>query len=269
MAFAPVVAIELSTPLPKAPPAIVSTVTQAEGESAIQTLTVTFPAPFGFNERFHPVRCQPADEEARTCPAGSRIGAIAADSQYGPASGSVYISDDFRLIAFADAFNGLVRIKAEGRIAVTPDDGFAVTFSGLPNLPLRAVRLALDGDDRALVKNPVRCGTYTLPTHATSFEGEQADAAPAVVISGCVAPVTALRAARSGRSVTLRWTAPEADETEVRLRRGSKTVATKRTTASSLRFSSLKPGRYRATVRAFRGGRSSPARSVAFRLRPS
>jgi hypothetical protein len=269
VAFAPAVAIELSTPLPKAPPAIVSTVTQADGESAIQTLTVVFPAAFGFNERFHPVRCQPDDEAARTCPADSRIGAIAAESSFGPAAGNVYIADDFRLIAFADAFNGLVRIKAEGRIAVTPEDGFAVTFSGLPNLPLRAVRLALDGDDKALVKNPARCGTYTLPARATSFEGEQADAAPAVVISGCVAPVTALRAARSGRSVTLRWTAPEADETEVRLRRGAKAVATRRTTASSLRFSSLKPGRYRATVRAFSGGRGSPARTVAFRVRSS
>jgi hypothetical protein len=264
--FAPAAAIELSTPLPKAPPAIVSTVTQAEGESAIATLRVSFPSAFGFNERFHPARCQPDDEATRSCPEASKIGTIAAQSSFGPAAGSVYIADDFRLLAFADAFNGIVQIKAVGAVTVTPEDGFAVTFSGLPDLPLQAVRLSLDGDDKGLLKNPPRCATYTLPTHFVSHAGEQSDATPTVTISGCVAPVSALRASRSGRSVTLRWTQPEADETEVRLRRGARTVATRRTAASSLRFSSLAPGRYSARVRAFAAGRGSPPRTLRFRV---
>lgn len=182
------VAIELSTPAPKARPALTATVTQADGESAIATLRMTFPKAFGFNERFRPPRCQPDDEEAMTCPEASRVGAIAADSPLGAATGDVYITDDFRLVAFAQALGGLVQIKAEGEVSVTKRGQFAVTFTGLPDLPVRSTTLALEGGDRALLKNPRRCATYRLPARFTSHQDETATATSTVTVSGCRRP---------------------------------------------------------------------------------
>jgi hypothetical protein len=267
--FAPVIAIELSTPVPKAPPAITSTVTLPDGDSAIASVSLVFPKAFGFNERFHPQRCQPDDEAARTCPEASRIGSVAADSPLGSGSGGIFLSDDFRLLVFADALGGAIQIKAEGNIRIAPSGGFLVTFSGLPDLPLRSVDLNFDGDDRALVKNPTRCAVYQLPVHFVAHDGSEAEASPELPITGCVDPVGGLRAAVAGRTATLRWAAPGADETEVRLLRGATAVTTRRTSASKLTFASLKAGRYLARVRAFSGGRASPARTVRFRVRSS
>jgi hypothetical protein len=185
--FAPAVALHLASAAPHNTPAISSTVTQATGENPLATLRLAFPPQFGFNEQFHPTRCQPSDEAAETCPAASRIGTVSAQSSLGAAAGNVYITDDFRLVAFARAYGGAIDIKAVGTVALTPDDGFAVTFGGLPNLPLQSVTLALEGGARALLKTPTACASYTLPIHMTSQDGETADTQATVPISGCAA----------------------------------------------------------------------------------
>jgi hypothetical protein len=271
MAFTPAIAIDLSTHASRARPAITSTIQLPSGQSAIDSVSVAFPSAFGFNERFHPPRCRASDEQNRTCPDGSRIGTISAESQYGPATGSVYITQDFRLVAFATAAGGAVAIKATGTISITPDDGFAVTFTGLPNLAISSVRLAFDDGDLALLKTPATCGTFTLPVVFTSYAGERAEAAPSVDVTGC-SPALAITGVtvtpsqpQAGRAATVRWkVAPAGSSTQVVLRRGARTVSRRVTKATHVRFGSLQPGRYRVRLRALASGRRSPVRTAAF-----
>lgn len=186
MPFAPVVAIELSTPLPKGRPAITATVTQADGESSISSVDIVFPKRFGFNERFHPKRCMPKEEADEDCPAASRIGSVAADSPLAQASGDIFVTKDLRIVAFVQALGGLIRIKVTGVVRVTDADQFAVSFTGLPNgIPLRSVTLSLAGGDLALLKNPKRCGTYRFPSRFLSYKQEVAESVPTATISGC------------------------------------------------------------------------------------
>jgi hypothetical protein len=265
MAFTPAIAIDFSTHAPRARPAITSTIQTPSGQSPIATVSLAFPRAFGFNEAFHPPRCRSADEANQTCPAGSQIGTISAESQFGPASGNVYITQDFRLVAFASAAGGLVNIKATGTVSVTPEDGFAITFTGLPNLPISSVKLALRDGDLALLKTPASCGTFTLPVVFTSHTGERAEAAPSVAVTGCPPAITGVTVARGARGATVRWrVAPAGASTEVVLRRGAKTVSRRVTRATHARFASLRPGRYRVALRALAGGGRSPVRTAKF-----
>lgn len=263
-------ALELSTPAPKAAPAIVSRVTQAPGESAIRTATVVFPVGFSYNEAFQPPRCPPEQERAEACPPGSRIGAVSGTSAVASASGDIFITDDLRLISFVRAAGGLVTFKVVGTITLDPSGGFAVTFSGTPNLPLRSFVLALEGGDRALVKNPASCGDYRFDATFTSYDGEVSKAAPAVSVTGCppTLRVTAVRATAGRRGVRLRWSVSGGTEaTRVVLRRRGRQVRARTVRGTALRVRSLRPGRYVAILRATAAGRTSGAKRVAFRVK--
>jgi hypothetical protein len=261
--FAPAVAIELSTPVPKSAPAITATVTQASGESTISRLAVEFPKAFGYNERFTLPRCGKAAEAAEACPDGSRIGAVSATSPLGAASGSVYITEDFRLVAFASAFGGLVKIKVIGTVSIASTGGFAVGFTGLPDLPLNSVKLALDGGGKGLLKNPARCGTYSLPTKFEAHDGSRAQADPTIAITGCKPPrVSDVLVAPQGRRVQVLWEATDTTEaTQVRLerRRASRwtAVARRKVTSTETAFSGVAPGRYRVKLTALPGGKTT------------
>ena len=270
MAFTPAIAIDVSTHAARERPAITSTITTSSGQSAIASVSVAFPKAFGFNERFHPPRCQPEEEADRACPDGSRIGTIDAESQFGPATGSVYITQDFRLVAFASAAGGAVQIKAEGTISVTPDDGFAVNFTGLPNLPVSSVRLALLAGELSLLKLPATCGSFKLPVVFTSHAGEHAEATPSIAVTGCPEPlaVTGVTVTPAARGTTVRWrVTPAATATQVTLERGARTVSRRVTRATHVRFGALRPGRYRVRLRALAHGRRSAPATRSFRVR--
>ena len=267
MPFAPDVAISVADPAPKARSALVATVTQAEGESAVASMSVQFPPAFGFNERFRPQRCQPAQEDERACPPESRVGSISAVSGIAdvPATGGVFIADDFRLLIFADALGGLIEIKAVGEISAKPDNSFGVVFSGLPDLPLRSIELSLEGGDLALLKNPARCGTYTLPSTFKSHQAETVEALPTVAIEGCK-PALRVRRVRFAAPGRLSWkVTPATKATRVVVTRGGDVVARKRVTQPSVELD-LEPGRYRARLTPLAGKRRGPATRTSFRV---
>ena len=256
MPFAPMVALEFSTPAPKAPPAIVATITQADGETAVKSASLTFPPQFDFNERFRPQRCQPAEEKAQACPPASKVGTVSAESSLATADADVFLTQDFRVVAFVDAA------------------GFRITFTGLPNLALRRAVFGFEAGEKALIKNPAACGRYTLPLHFVSYEAEQADASPAVDITGCPPALTLTGAKVAGtRPVRLNWRVGAAvHATRVRVQRdtganGFATVTSQRTAATSITFKHLRPGRYRARLQPVAGGRAGRARTVSFRVR--
>lgn len=260
--------IELSTPLAREPAAITSTIVTRDTDSPVATTSVDFPPAFEFNERFHPARCQLRQEQERACPPESRIGTVQAQSLAGPAEGGVYLTEDFRVVVFADAANGLIAVKATGVVTLNERGGFTITFSGLPNLPVRETKLEFEGGERGMLRNPRTCGTYELVARLIAHSGEQAQTTVPLTIDGCL-PAPDATVTRTGRHrFTVRWSAPGAEATTVRLQRRFGvdwvTVHSRRTTATSWRFSARRPGRYRLRLRSAAGDRRSPDRILAF-----
>ena len=262
--------IELSTPLAREPAAITATIVTREQDSPVAGTAVDFPPAFEFNERFHPARCQIQQERDRACPPRSRIGSVTAQSLAGPATGGVFITEDFRVVVFADALGGLIRIKADGAITLNERGGFTITFSGLPDLPVRETKLTFEGGDLGLLRNPRRCATYDIVAKLVAHSGEQARTTLPLAVGGCLA-IPSATVARRGRTVTASWSAPGAEATTVRLQRRYGvdwvTLRARRTTASALRFTIRRPGRYRVRLQAAAGPRRSPVRTAAFRIR--
>ena len=260
--------MEFSTPAATQPAAITASIRTRQGDSPVSGAVVDFPAAFDFNEAFHPARCQFRDERDRTCPPESRVGTISADTLAGPAGGAAYLTEDFRIVIFADGLNGLVPVTAQGVITLNDRGGFSITFSGLPNLPVDRTVMAFDGGDRALLRNPRTCGTYEIVSRLIAHSGESADVKSRLDVTGCPA-LDAASATVRRRTVTVRWAATAAQAAAVRLQRRAggrwTTVLTRRATGASLRYTG-RPGRYRARVRAVAGTMRSAERIVAFRI---
>lgn len=274
MPFAPAIAIELSTPAPKAVPAITARVTQKSGESALKDVEVVFPTGFQYNEQFGPPRCNAPQEKDEACPEGSKLGTVSGVSALASAGGDVYVTTDLRLISFVEALGGIVKFKVVGTITIDESGGFAVTFSGTPNLALTSLELKLKGDALGLVKNPATCGDFRFTARFESYDGDTTTGNPIVPITGCQPARIALSRLRvspslpkPGKPITLRWKATAATEkTKVVLRRAGRKVFTRTVTGTSLRFASLRSGRYVARLTPSGGGRTATSKRVAFRV---
>src|SRR5919198_516500 len=99
-AYDPDWSFQLSDNRPASAPAIVSTLTQSQGESATRRISVRYPTAFGFNPGFSVVGCTAAQEKADACPESSRIGTTRAVTLIGSFSGPVYLSEDYRVLAY-------------------------------------------------------------------------------------------------------------------------------------------------------------------------
>jgi hypothetical protein len=266
-AYTPVPALELSTHAPSAAPAITSTLVQPSGQNATRTISATFPHDFTYNPRFHVPGCEPADEEAATCPPDSRLGTIDVSSPFGDASGPVHLMRDLRLVAFIGAYAGLVQMRMVGTISIHDDGGAEIVFDNLPDIPTTYGRIALEGGDRGPLVNPRRCGAYSVHARLVSQQDEVVEQDLPVVIEGCGAAVV-VRRPRVARGV-LRWAVSEPAVTRVLLlRRGRsdwRQVGAWRRAKPLLRLPALHAGTYRALLRATAAdGRTSPARALRF-----
>lgn len=275
-AYAP--RVELVVPAgggPATPAAVSSTITQADGEDATRTVEAVLPGTFGFNAAFALRGCTVEEERRRACPETSRIGRIEADSPFGSAAGSLFLTEDFRLLGTVDAYGGLVRFDAVGLLEVLPGQAILLRFDGLPDLPVRRLHLAIEGGARTPLALPRDCGEHVIAVRLRSHGGEERRSEHRVTVGGCRAVpfVEGVRPDRRrlapGAAATVRWrvSGPVA-RTEVTLRRltrgrwidlGRRTV-----TGSALRLGprwrgrALKPGRHRVVVVAVApdGGRS-------------
>lgn len=287
-AYAP--RVELTVPAgggPSSPAAVSSLITQQDGEDATRTVEARLPGTFGFNAAFALVGCTAQEERAAACPESSRIGVLEADSPFGPARGTMHLTEDFRLFGVLEAYGGLVRLTVHGVMEVLPGQEVVVRFENLPQVPSRRMRLALEGGGRTPLALPRDCGTHVIRVRLVSHAGEVRDSEHPVVVAGCprapaIAAVSVRRGPRSG--VLVRWRARGgAARTDVTLRRlvggrwverGTVAVPTRPAARmQSLRIGSrwrgarLPAGRYRAVLVAVAAdGMRSLSRVVALRL---
>lgn len=268
-AYTPVAAILLSTHAASQAPSVTATMTQPGGESATKRIVSRFPHDFTYNPDFDVPGCEPADEQAATCPEASRLGTVEAQSPFGNGQGPVHLTTDLRLVGFLGAYAGLVQVRFTGRITVEDDGAAVLAFDGLPNIPATFSKISLEGGSKSLIVNPRRCGSYTIHAEMEGHAGERVASDLPVRIDGCPRAVAVRRPRLTGR--VLRWRTSEPAVTRVvLLRRGAHgwgRVAAKRVAGTSWRLSRLPAGSYRAVLRARTSdGRASPARVVTLRL---
>lgn len=286
-AYAP--RVELTVPAgggPSSPAAVSSLITQHDGEDATRSVQARLPGTFGFNPAFALVGCTAQEEQAATCPESSRIGVLEADSPFGPARGTMHLTEDFRLFGVLDAYGGLVRLTVQGVMEVLPGQDVVVRFEDLPQMPSRRMRLALDGGARTPLALPRDCGTHVIRVRLVSHGGEVRDSEHPVLVAGCPrAPSVVAASVRPGprAGVLLRWRARGgAARTDVTLRRlvggrwferGTVAVPARADGVQSLRIgprwrgARLPAGRYRAVLVAVAAdGTRSLSRAVDLRL---
>jgi hypothetical protein len=278
-AYEPHWSFHLSDTRPAAVPAIVSTATQSQGESATRRVSVRYPPQFGFNPGFSVKGCTPAQEQADACPESSRIGTTRAVTVLGTFSGPVYFTEDFRLLAYLRGLGGAIGRRFEGKLYLGSDGSVETVFDDLPNFQATHAEIAVEGGSRGIVLTPRRCGRYSLTGTFTSHAGETVRRTLPVDISGCaVRPVISrvrAKPRRFRRRTVLKWRLSQpASRTSVSVQRlgrsGWRELRTLagpgRVGGNSLRISGrrLRPGRYRFVLRA-EGRMLSRSRSVRVR----
>jgi hypothetical protein len=280
-AYEPAWSFHLSDNRPAVAPAITSTLSQRSGESATRRVSVRYPSEFGFNPGFSAKGCTPAQEQADACPESSRIGTTRAVTVLGTFSGPVYLTEDFRVLAYLRGLGGAIGQRFEGKLYLGADGSIETIFDHLPNFQATFAEIAVEGGSRGLVLTPRRCGRYILTGSFTSHAGDRVTRTVPIETAGCAERpvISKLRAKprRFRRRTTVRWRLSQpASRTNVSVQRlgrsGWRELRTAagpgRLGANSLRISGrrLRPGHYRFVLRAEgRGGMISRSRSVRAR----
>jgi hypothetical protein len=233
---------------PGSPAAVSAVVTQPANDDPTRTIEARLPGTFGFNSAFVSAGCSAADEAKSACPDSARIGSIAVSSPFGEATGSVFLTEDFRLLVMVNAYGGLVRFTSEGLMQVLPGQEIIVRFDNLPALPVTRMALAMDGGARTPLALPRDCGTSEIAAVLTSHGGEVRESVHPVVVSGCRDLPRVGRVRVRGRVVS--W--GRDGLTEVRLLRRSgavwRSVWVRRVVSDHVRLGRLRAGRYRVEL---------------------
>jgi hypothetical protein len=281
-AYQPAFSLRLSDTRPAAAPAITATLTQAPGESATRRIAVRYPPQFGFNPAFSVRGCEPAEEQSDSCPESSRIGTSRAVNLLGTFSGPVYLTADFRLLAYLQGLGGVAGQRFEGKLYLGPDGSIETVFDDLPNFPATLAETSVEGGSRGLLLTPRQCGRHSVTGSFTGHGGEQVTSEVPIEISGCAGRPLILgprvRPRRFSGWTTLSWRLSEpAARTNVSIQRLERSrwrelrrrVGPGRRGANRLRIygRNLRAGRYRFVLRAVgRSGLVSRSRSVGATL---
>jgi hypothetical protein len=274
-AYAPQLQVKIDPTTPGTPPAITSTILQKVGETPNKTVRVSFPAGFTAPNKAVTVPiCSQDQENARACPAESRIGASnATASLLGlpvKLDGSVFYggptSTGIKLIVFLDNQSLNQHVTVEGLITIRKADaGFDVTFDNLPNTLTTSFTLALDGAPRSLAVNPIKCGDFPFKAAFTSQKGETGTSSSSVTVAGCTPPKLILSppdlepsrlVAGAKRGATLTFSVSQAAQVVVTVKKAGGTrvaevkVAARQGTnrVRGLGAKLTKPGRYAVSV---------------------
>lgn len=282
-AYAPRLELTFDRYEPAIAPAVTSTMRQQSGEDTTRTIAARFPPQFTLNPAFAVTGCPPAREQSDSCPPESRLGSIGIVSSFGPASGTLFLTEDFRIIASIQALGGLVRQRLTGHIRALDDGSPEIVFDDLPAVQVTEARIALDGGPRSIFITPRQCGRYEVGARFVSHAGAEVKVALPLEIVGCPIPlrVAGVRVATAtGGRTTVSWrlTAAAAYTTIDLYRRSrgawrslgairaSGAAGDHRLTVGPRwRGRPLRVGRHRVALRATAGdGTASPARYAHF-----
>jgi hypothetical protein len=112
------------------------------------------------------------------CPDAAKVGSVEITSPpiAGILTGAIYVRPStpdqlIRVVLTADSERG-VHIKLPGEIRLDPQTGqVTASFVALPQLPFSTLKVRFKGGPRAMLANPLECGSYTIRSVLTPWSG--------------------------------------------------------------------------------------------------
>jgi uncharacterized repeat protein (TIGR01451 family) len=122
------------------------------------------------------------DQAPLSCPDASKIGSVEIKTPLldDPIPGTVYLAQQgdnpfgSLLAIYLLAEGSGVRIKQAGEVALSPGGQLTTTFAAVPQTPFSNIHLELYGGQRAALRTPAACGTYTTQATLTPWSGNPA-----------------------------------------------------------------------------------------------
>jgi hypothetical protein len=291
-AYAPKIAVTINpTNKPNSFIALTSVVTQASDEEPTKSARVHFPpgVSISIDQLGRTESCSPAQRDAETCPAGSRLGTATADTEVGTLTGGVFLGQSSTVFIFLKnstlALLGKEPKPITAKTEFRADGGTDTVLDDLPtDVTATRFELALDGPPRSLFKSPDVCGPRTFSGDFVSKSGVKASSSTSVNFTNCPPLAPALssvrlsrRSVRVGTNVAMSYVLSRAAQVEVTVRRSGKRKVLGRTRfadgegASRVRVVTrrLPAGNYIVTVKATADGKSaSSSRPLRITPRP-
>jgi hypothetical protein len=213
-AYAPQLEVRVDPAKPSSPSATTFTTRQARGEAATRSQVVRLPPQFAFNTAFSVAGCGPADEQAGTCPASSRVGYAVAEAEALRFAGDVFATPDFRLLVFLHStaadprpFAPAPEQRYEVQLRLAGDGWLEAELDDLPPIPTTFSQLRMESSYHALVVTPPGCGIYPVEGRFLSHDGDRAVARASVEIRECQPgpDIAGLEARPRRRALDVRW----------------------------------------------------------------
>jgi hypothetical protein len=233
-AFRPNLEVGLAPTAVKTSPLLTATVTRAATDTPIERFTLTLPA--GFTRAGAPgaVPCDPASLQTSSCPYDTLIGSFT--GQLGtnvPLGGAISKTGPGTFGLNVSVLGGAISQVVEGTVTRRSNGDLDIKLDQLPALPITNLALRFWGGAYSLIRNPARCGTYTIDGKFTSRRDELAIDRTQLQVGGCAgAPAVQVEnirfsdrsfkpggSAYSARTIIAWWLSQAVDHTNIRIDR--------------------------------------------------
>jgi hypothetical protein len=142
-------------------PPLTVTILQANGQAAMSKTVVSLPVGLGVDLKNLTSVCTDAQLNGGACPAGSKIGTVAANTPLlpTPLSGGVYLTQGAKPGALPGIALDLGLIRLKGTVAL--GTRLTTTFDGIPDVPLSKLTLSLSGGPKGALSTTADLCTTT------------------------------------------------------------------------------------------------------------
>jgi hypothetical protein len=190
---------------PGSKPTVTTVITQTPAEAGLRDAKVFVPLDLGadVNQILPGEICSPAQFQARTCPAHTRVGSALATSPFltSPLTGSVYVVDNPGEVAQIGLdLRGELSMLIRGQLALDNSS----TFTNLPDIPISRFALTFDGGPDGLLSATRDICRPPAPVFQTRFVGHNGASIASstdAVVNGCGPlrkPKVRIRVSRAG-----------------------------------------------------------------------
>ena len=143
-------------------PTLTAAVTQGAGQSNIKLSSVTLPLSIALDPTNSNHVCSVKDAKADKCPASTIVGSASVKTPLltSPLTGNVYLVQGIKIVhghkyrtfpALLLALRGKAAIDLHAQTSVSKRSQLVTTFPGLPDLPMSAFTLTINGGKRGIL----------------------------------------------------------------------------------------------------------------------
>lgn len=197
LAYLPVVAVSRDTDQAGKEVSFKTTISQDDlNESATKSVKLTFPPGTGVNTNTTVTTCPAESLAANNCPESLRMGTVTAKTRFLPEdlpdpSGGIYLTGKegskltISMILNTEFLNFPIRI--DGTIHFDSQANTLVAeFNDVPPIQIQSFTAEITGGPGGILKNPSKCGSYSLTTDFTAHSGATHTTTSPFNVTGCV-----------------------------------------------------------------------------------